>query len=118
MNKHLSYILMICLIAGCSTVPSTQYRSVSYNPAVVSLIDEAFLLSEQGHLALAQSKIERALRIEPKNPALWLELAYNHERQQDNSGALNMAKRARSYASDRAMLTRINTLVGRLSESH
>lgn len=111
----LFFIVLLSVFAfACSSVPTRTYQTVSNNPAVIALVDEAYLHSEQSQYAMAQAKIERALRIEPKNPALWLELAYNHERLGEYSNALNMAKRAKSYATKNDLISRIDALIDRL----
>lgn len=43
--------------------------------AVVSLLDDASKQAKSGRLDSSAASIERALRIQPKNPGLWLQLA-------------------------------------------
>ncbi|WP_151705686.1 tetratricopeptide repeat protein [Nitrincola alkalilacustris] len=48
---------------------------VSANPAVVALLDSARSDVGQGDLRSAQSRLERALRIAPRDPEIYFELA-------------------------------------------
>jgi predicted Zn-dependent protease len=57
-----------------------------------------------GKLSTAAASIERALRIEPRNPRLWQELARVRLQQTQFAQAENMAARSNSFAgSDNAL---------------
>jgi cytochrome c-type biogenesis protein CcmH/NrfG len=57
-----------------------------------------------GNLASAAASIERALRIEPRNPRLWHELARVRLKQAQYAQAENVAARSNSWAGeDRAL---------------
>jgi predicted Zn-dependent protease len=51
-----------------------------------------------GKLTTAAASIERALRIEPRNPRLWQELARVRLQQEQFVQAENMARRSNSFA--------------------
>ena len=49
-------------------------RAVILSPASSSLVKQAHAQIAQGDLTAASSTLDRALRIEPNNPLLWIEL--------------------------------------------
>ena len=76
----------------------------SENVAVAGLIESARADAAAGKLTTAAASIERALRIEPRNPRLWQELARVRLQQEQFVQAENMAKRSNSFAgSDNAL---------------
>jgi Flp pilus assembly protein TadD len=56
--------------------PSRQYH---LGAAATALVDQARQQAASGNPQLAQSTLERALRIEPDNPLLWIMLGQAHE---------------------------------------
>jgi tetratricopeptide (TPR) repeat protein len=78
--------------------------SRSENVAVAGLMESARADATAGKLSSAAASIERALRIEPRNPRLWQELARVRMLQAQFAQAENMAARSNSYAgSDNAL---------------
>jgi len=61
-----------------------------------------------GRLVQAAATLERALRIEPRNPRLWHELARVRLRQGDTAQAANLAARSNSFAGNDAALRSAN----------
>jgi predicted Zn-dependent protease len=61
-----------------------------------------------GKLVQAAASLERALRIEPRNPRLWHELARVRLRQGDAVQAANLAARSNSFAGSDAQLRAAN----------
>ena len=61
-----------------------------------------------GRLVQAAGSLERALRIEPRNPRLWHELAKVRLRQGDTAQASNLAARSNSFAGSDAQLRAAN----------
>jgi Tfp pilus assembly protein PilF len=57
-----------------------------------------------GRLATAAASLERALRIEPKNPRLWQELARLRLQQGDLAQAESLAARSNSFGGSDAAL--------------
>jgi hypothetical protein len=62
-----------------STAPPVATRQFHLGPASTALVTQAHRQAAGGDPQLAISTIERALRIEPDNPLLWIELGEAHE---------------------------------------
>ncbi len=127
--------LMLCttaiLLSGCITAgPRDRSTAVIDTPAELQRSIEtgadgaastSTLLLEQGRAerdagdyAVATSTIERALRIDPNNPELWLELAEIKYAQNDREQGALMAQKALALAGgDRSVETRARRLFGR-----
>ena len=97
------------LIAGCASVrePAPVSDSAPATPAppartesvaVAGLMDSARADLAVGRLANAAASLERALRIEPRNPRLWHELARVRLKQGDYAQAEGVAARSNSWA--------------------
>lgn len=69
--------------------------------AVVSLRGQAAESMSAGEPDQAAATIERALRIQPRNPVLWLDLAAVRFAQEEFAQCENTAKRALSYAGNK-----------------
>ncbi len=85
------------LLAACAILPAPE-PPVSDNAAVLGLAADARADLAAGRYANAASGLERALRIEPRNPRLWQELAALRLAQGDAAQAESLATRALSYA--------------------
>jgi cytochrome c-type biogenesis protein CcmH/NrfG len=59
----------------------------------------------------AAATLERALRIEPRNPRLWHELAKVRLRQGDGAQAANLAARSNSFAGSDSQLRAANQAI-------
>ena len=106
----MKYLLALAvLIAGCATVqePAPVSDSAPATPAppartesvaVAGLMDSARADLATGRLANAAASLERALRIEPRNPRLWQELARVRLKQGDYAQAEGVAARSNSWA--------------------
>jgi Flp pilus assembly protein TadD len=81
---------------------------VSNNPAVVALLDSAHNAATAGQLPSATASLERALRIEPRNPLLWHELAKLKLQKGDYRQAENLAARSNSWAGSNKALRASN----------
>src|SRR4249919_575714 len=68
------------------------------SPAIASLMDGARTDYSAGRLANAAASLERALRIEPRNPRLWQELSRVRLSQRDYVQAESCAARSNSWA--------------------
>jgi len=105
----------LLLLAGCAGVPTptpseTQQpgegaiieavpkSAMSGNLAVIALLDRAQSDSESGQREAAGASLERALRIEPRNPWLWLELAQVRLAQGQYAQAITLARKSNSFA--------------------
>jgi Flp pilus assembly protein TadD len=72
------------------------------------LLDSARSDAAAGRLGSAAATLERALRIEPRNPRLWHELAKVRLRQADYGQAESLAARSNTYAGTDAELRTAN----------
>jgi tetratricopeptide (TPR) repeat protein len=88
--------LLAALVAGCKSILPPP--PVSENSAVVGLISTARADTDAGQYPNAIASLERALRIEPKNPRLWQEFARVRMKQGDYAQAENLAARSNSWA--------------------
>ena len=70
----------------------------SENIAVAGLMESARADAAAGRLSTAAAAIERALRIEPRNPRLWQELARIRLQQRQFVQAESVAARSNSWA--------------------
>jgi tetratricopeptide (TPR) repeat protein len=109
MRTFLAFALL-ALLAGCAAVqrpapvsepsapavPPPAARTES--PAIAGLLDAARADTAAGRLPNAAASLERALRIEPRNPRLWQELARVRLMQGDYAGAESVARRSNSWA--------------------
>jgi cytochrome c-type biogenesis protein CcmH/NrfG len=121
-------IFVVLLTAGCATqapapsptsserqpAPSSPPPVSSSEPrktesvAVASILQSARAEAASGRLANAAASIERALRIEPRNPRLWNELARVRLQQRDYAQAESIAARSNSFAGSDADLRASN----------
>lgn len=67
--------------------------------AVLALLSKARQASTKGSLSTAESYLERALRIEPQNPSLWLYMAKLRLYAAKSQEAINLAKKAMALSS-------------------
>lgn len=68
--------------------------------AVLALLNKARQASKKGTLNTAESYLERALRIEPQNPTLWLYMAKLRLYAAKSKEAINLAKKALALSSN------------------
>ena len=90
------------------TQPGPELKS---SPAVVALLDNADQLSASGNDEKAIASIERALRIEPKNPILWHKLAKIRLNQGNWDQAIAMSKKSNVLAAGIPSLQSQNWLI-------
>ena len=79
--------------------------------AIAGLMDSARKDASSGKLGSAAASLERALRIEPRNPRLWHELAVVRLRQADYTQAESLAARSNTYAGSDSELRAANQRV-------
>ncbi len=109
-----SLVCVALILGGCASVDNIAPYRISDNSAVVALADEAYSLASLEKHDQAKSKIERALRMEPKNAALWLELARINKFQGDYDDALNLALRAKSLTQEPRLEENIQLFIDEL----
>jgi uncharacterized protein HemY len=79
--------------------PQQQPRENHLSPATRSLVAQAHALLARGDIDGASSTLDRALRIEPSNPLLWIELGRVRLVDSDAHQAEGCARKALALAS-------------------
>lgn len=79
-------------------VPAPVTREPTLGPASKALVDQAQVQLSAKNYGVAASSIERALRIEPDNPLLWIELAKVRQAEGNYAQAENLARKAVSMS--------------------
>ncbi|MDH4134319.1 MAG: tetratricopeptide repeat protein [Gammaproteobacteria bacterium] len=107
--QRLAVLTALTALAACVSAPSVSTPEplppASENGAVLALLDQAQTEITGGRLQSALGTLERTLRIEPRNPRLWQELARLKLSLGDAEQAEQMARRANQYAgADRRLL--------------
>jgi Tfp pilus assembly protein PilF len=101
-------VAVVALIAGCATVPEPAPAPAPEPPpvpaahaeniAIAGLMENARADLAAGRLANAAAALERALRIEPRNPRLWQELARVRLKQGEYAQVESLAARSNTWA--------------------
>jgi len=89
--------------------PLGSERSVP--PVVSSLLRQSDEASEQGEWSKAESLLQRALRINPKNPVLWNKMAGVKLQQGKFGQAVQFAKKSNSVSSDPLLQAKNNKII-------
>ena len=107
-------LAVVVMLGGCATVqtpapvsepvPAPAPAAPTGSAAVASLVTSARADAAAGRLVQAAASLERALRIEPRNPHLWQELARVRLKQGDYAQAESVAARSNSWAGGDARL--------------
>ena len=103
--------LLGVVLAGCATPPAPEPApteapapppplTARESIAVAGLMESARAETAAGNLASAAASLERALRIEPRNPRLWHELARVRLKQGQYAQAESVAARSNSWAGE------------------
>lgn len=92
------FLLVLLLLAGCGGVLPGLAPPPSQNSAVLTLLDQAQQETTAGELPAAGASLERALRIEPRNPVLWQRLAQVRLAQGAYPQAENLAAKSNALA--------------------
>jgi Tfp pilus assembly protein PilF len=104
-------LVLAILLASCATPPAPEPQPETppvvpapsphkENIAVAGLMETARTEAAAGNLASAAASLERALRIEPRNPRLWHELARLRLKQGQYAQAESVAARSNSWAGE------------------
>ena len=101
-------LLILVFLASCASEPAQPPTPApeeapapaakGENVAIAGLMQSARNDSESGKLGSAAATLERALRIEPKNPRLWQELARVRLKQGEYAQAESVAARSSAWA--------------------
>ena len=108
-------LLPLLFLAGCATAPGPELPPAGPPPAeappapppaaeqprenvaIAGLMQSARADAAAGRLPNAAASLERALRIEPRNPRLWQELARVRMRQGEYAQAESLAQRSNTW---------------------
>src|SRR6266545_2980580 len=113
-------LALAAILGGCATVytpppgtapasaPAPESAARTETIAIASLLDGARADTAAGRLANAAASLERALRIEPRNPRLWHELARVRMSQGDYAQAENLAARSNTWVGNDSELRAAN----------
>lgn len=85
--------------APAEPLPPPPVKTYVLNAASTALVQQAHTQLASRNFMMAASTIERALRIEPNNPLLWIEYAQVRMSEQNFSQAESMARKALLLAS-------------------
>jgi Tfp pilus assembly protein PilF len=115
--------LLLLFLAGCASqtpAPVEQPSAPAEPPgtpatretvAVAGLMQSARTDAAAGRLPNAAASLERALRIEPKNPRLWQELARVRLQQGNFAQAESLAQRSNAWAGNDGALRAENARI-------
>jgi len=110
--NHIASFALLLLLSACAVL-RPEMPPASENPAVLGLLEQARADAAANKLQSAAGTVERALRIEPRNPWLWQELARLHLAQGDHAQAESLAARSNTWAgNDRALRAANWRLIG------
>ena len=123
--SRLALCLTVLALASCAVIPppATPEEALARTPvsdsnAVVALAEAARADTDGGNFIKAAAALERALRIEPRNPRLWHELAQLKLKEGDYTQATNMAARSNTWAGTDKTLRAANwRLIGEAKRS-
>ena len=111
-------LVAVVFLASCASrreqapsappAPPPETPTARENVAIAGLMESARSDAASGRLVQAAATLERALRIEPRNPRLWHELARVRLRQGDTVQAANLAARSNSFAGNDSALRSAN----------
>ena len=107
-------VLLTAFLAGCAVAPQpetgqppaapaeappqAEAPAPQENVAIAGLMESARADAAAGRLPNAAASLERALRIEPRNPRLWQELARVRLQQGDYGQAESLAQRSNTWS--------------------
>lgn len=86
------------VVPGSIQPRPVQPAVTTSSPAVVALLGQAENQANSGDLDAAAASLERAIRIEPRNPLLWYHLATVRLAQQEAGQAEQLAAKSNSLA--------------------
>lgn len=111
-NVRVVCVLAVAALSACASLPGPEKPETpmvtSDNNAVVALVQSARQDMSTGQLNGARAKLERALRIEPRNPTLWHELARVTLHQGQASQAAEFALKSNTFAANNTALQAAN----------
>ncbi|MBI3546578.1 MAG: tetratricopeptide repeat protein [Gammaproteobacteria bacterium] len=101
MNKIIFALASLIVLSSCSSdLFRESSEPASNNNAVVALVNSAHTDAAANKFDAAGATLERALRIEPRNPALWQELARVRLQQGEYQQVESLAAKSNGLAGD------------------
>jgi predicted negative regulator of RcsB-dependent stress response len=99
-SRRIFILITMLFLGGCAGMQQAEapQTTPSDNTAVIALLSKAGDQSAAGQMDEACANLERALRIEPRNPVLWHELARVRLAQGRYRQAENMAAKSNVLA--------------------
>ena len=92
--RLLKLLLIACLAMMVENTAATPYLKVDTSSAAEALLLEAIKYYEDKQFEQSAASLERALRIEPRHPSLWHNLAGVRLTQGDWKRAANLAQKS------------------------
>lgn len=114
MHLYGLFFLFALFLNGCAAVQAPPRDSGVSRPAAPretaagSLLADAHRAIEKGQFNKAEVTLERALRVEPRNPGLWHEMARVKYGQKQYGQAIQFCLKANSLAGRNSSLIRQN----------
>ena len=112
---RLVQVIIMLLLASCAgpIIETERYHRIASDNqagtgAVVELQYQAFSALHQGSIQLAIDNLQRAIKIEPRNPFSWHYLAQTYWHDRNYASCLDMIERSISYSSAGDDLDRAN----------
>ncbi len=93
-------MVVVLLLSGCAGLLPGFTPKPSQNAGVLALLNQADQETAAQQFPAAGASLERALRIEPRNPVLWQKLAQVRLEQGEYRQAENLAAKANALAPD------------------
>jgi len=94
------FLAVVLLLSGCEVMLPGIAPRASQNAGVLALLNQAEQEISAGRFQAAGTSLERALRIEPRNPVLWQKLAQIRLEQVEYRQAENLAAKSNALAPD------------------
>jgi len=109
-------IPLLFIVSFSNNVPAANFSTgyfirVAPPSAVVTLLAEAKSHFDAGESEQSAALLERALRIEPRNPVLWHNLAGVRLRQEDWARAASLAAKSNAFAVENKWLRVRNWII-------
>jgi predicted negative regulator of RcsB-dependent stress response len=97
--RRILILITTIFLGGCAVLqPVAPPTQPSGNTAVMALLNKAQSQAAAGRMDEARASLERALRIEPRNPVLWQKLARIRLEQGQYRQAENLAAKSNVLA--------------------
>ena len=96
--RPILWLFAALFLTGCALMQPAAPPAPSNNPAVQALLNKSHDEAAAGQMDAAGANLERALRIEPRNPVLWQELARVRLDQGQYQQAENLAAKSNALA--------------------